>query len=544
MIKVDIFDDGNIIAYNNTIADSVMFEKISFNFPPSWNGYAKTAVFKNGGTTVSVVLDSDSTLCTGANECYVPYEVIKAPEFTVSVFGISGDSRATTPQVRIEVIESGYGEGDVPPAPTPSEYEQLLNLATVTKQIAQSVRDDADNGAFKGEKGDIGPQGEKGDPFIYDDFTSEQLAALKGEKGDTGDIGPQGEKGDPFTYADFTSEQLAGLKGEKGDTGNTGPQGIKGDKGDTGEQGIQGIQGVKGDKGDKGEKGDAFTYADFTPEQLAALKGEKGDSGEVSLDYVGKNLAGALKLTQSGSSLIINNVSRIEHNLTVKLRGKNILPTADDGIYYQGSIKNGSPFIYNSSYYISDFNNIDVSDYRGVYAVIKLTEGESYTLTINNLVNNCETKQIKLVVGFRSSESMVFGTSETDNAVSSLDYNPSSLTFTVPNGYPYCLVGFYNYPTVSGDTVSFDAMQLELGTTATAYTPYISDFRKVKVVKYSDSEGESEEYIPYADGTVEGILSHYPSMLITTDTDGTIIDCEYNADIKKYIDNKIAELMQ
>lgn len=36
----------------------------------------------------------------------------------------------------------------------------------------------------------------------------------------------------------------------------------------------------KGDKGDQGEKGDAFTYADFTPEQLAALKGEKGDKGD------------------------------------------------------------------------------------------------------------------------------------------------------------------------------------------------------------------------------------------------------------------------
>lgn len=74
-----------------------------------------------------------------------------------------------------------------------------------------------------------------------------------------------GEKGDAFTYGDFTPEQLEGLKGEKGD---------KGDKGDTGEQGIQGVQ------GEKGEKGDAFTYDDFTPEQLELLKGEKGDKGD------------------------------------------------------------------------------------------------------------------------------------------------------------------------------------------------------------------------------------------------------------------------
>ena len=198
----------------------------------------------------------------------------------------------------------------------------------------------------------------------------------------------------------------------------------------------------------------------------------------------------------------------------VRKHGKNLLPLADSGIYYNGSITGGKPFIYNSSLGISNFNNIDVSSYRGVYAVIKLIEGETYTLTIKNLVNNCATKQITLAVGFRSSESTVFGTSEKDNSKYS-DYNPSSFTFTVPNGYPYCLVGFYNYPTVSGDTVSFDAMQLEIGTTATDYEPYITP----------------TEYTPTADGTVEGITSLYPNTTLTTNTENVIIDCEYYKDI-------------
>lgn len=99
------------------------------------------------------------------------------------------------------------------------------------------------------------------------------IKGAKGEKGEqgprglTGPQGIQGEKGDAFTYNDFTEEQLAGLKGAKGEKGD------KGDKGDTGPQGLQGIQ------GSKGEKGDAFTYNDFTKEQLAGLKGEKGDVG-------------------------------------------------------------------------------------------------------------------------------------------------------------------------------------------------------------------------------------------------------------------------
>lgn len=55
---------------------------------------------------------------------------------------------------------------------------------------------------------------------------------------------------------------------------------IKGPKGEPGKDGEPGVPGEKGEPGDKGDKGDPFTYADFTPEQLALLKGEKGDKGD------------------------------------------------------------------------------------------------------------------------------------------------------------------------------------------------------------------------------------------------------------------------
>lgn len=58
-----------------------------------------------------------------------------------------------------------------------------------------------------------GPQGPKGEPFKYSDFTQEQLNALKG---------PKGDKGEPFRYSDFTAEQLLALKGPKGDPGSGG----------------------------------------------------------------------------------------------------------------------------------------------------------------------------------------------------------------------------------------------------------------------------------------------------------------------------------
>ena len=52
--------------------------------------------------------------------------------------------------------------------------------------------------------------------------------------------------GAAFTYDDFTEEQLSALKGPKGDPGDTGPQGPKGDPGDTGPQGPKGVPGQNG----------------------------------------------------------------------------------------------------------------------------------------------------------------------------------------------------------------------------------------------------------------------------------------------------------
>lgn len=137
-----------------------------------------------------------------------------------------------------------------------------------------------------GAQGARGEKGDKGDPFVYADFTPEQLAALKGEKGDKGD---KGDPGEPGAQGEQGVQGIQGVPGEQGIQGAQGEPGAKGDKGDPGEPGAPGAKGDKGDPGEtgaqgapgeKGEKGDPFVYADFTPEQLAALKGEKGDKGD------------------------------------------------------------------------------------------------------------------------------------------------------------------------------------------------------------------------------------------------------------------------
>ena len=99
----------------------------------------------------------------------------------------------------------------------------------------------------------------------YVDNLINNIQLTPGPKGDTGEQGPQGE---------------VGPKGDTGSKGDPGEKGDKGDKGDTGETGPAGAKGDTGEQGEQGPKGDAFTYEDFTPEQLEALKGPKGDTGE------------------------------------------------------------------------------------------------------------------------------------------------------------------------------------------------------------------------------------------------------------------------
>lgn len=118
----------------------------------------------------------------------------------------------------------------------------------------------------------------KGDPFLYEDFTPEQLEALRGPKGEPG----------PLTFADFTPEQIEiirGPQGVKGDTGPRGPQGPQGEKGATGSRGATGATGPKGDTGPigpqgiKGDTGDIGPVGPTGPQGKQGIQGVKGATG-------------------------------------------------------------------------------------------------------------------------------------------------------------------------------------------------------------------------------------------------------------------------
>lgn len=245
--------DRNVVASGSRNYVTARFIPIT----DDWSGIV-TAIFGD----YLVVLDENLS-------CHVPYEVLQNKgQFSVSAF--CGDLHTATAET-VLVMQSGYRDGIEPGEPEPDVYSQIVSMVSEAVETANSVREDADAGLFigprgpAGETGETGPQGPAGEP------------GPAGETGPMGPAGPPGEKGDPFVYEDFTQQQLAALTGPQGPQGPAGPQGEPGPTGETGEQGPEGPEGPQGPKGDPGPTGPEGPAG---PQGETGPQGPKGDTGD------------------------------------------------------------------------------------------------------------------------------------------------------------------------------------------------------------------------------------------------------------------------
>lgn len=442
LINIDIFDGGRIVTYGTAVADSVLFEKIHFNFPAEWDGFAKTAVFTNGETKISVVLNENGKLCTGENECCIPHEVIKAPAFTVSVFGVSGDKRATTQIAQVSVKPSGYGEGATPAEPTPTEYEQLVAIANSAEQLAQSVRSDADSGAFKGDKGE---------------------------------------------------------------------QGNKGDKGDTG------AVGAKGDKGDKGDPGkDAITDRAYSPTSENAQSGKAvAEALKAERTYANNSFSGALRGSASGEAVRLTDVSPIEHEIKIKLTAESN-HSDFSGVTLKRYGKNLLPYPYKNTNIDYTFNGINYKVKSDGTVVLNGTANEQSYFILAGLVLNKGVYYLSGCPsgGQGSTYSIYF---QYDNfSYYKADYG-SGVKIDI-NEKKNCAVAITIGKNTAVSNLIFKPM-LEVGSKLTDF-----EERRTAVA-----------YTPAVDGTVTGVTSISPDTTFLSDTDGIIINAEYNRDLNKAI---------
>lgn len=214
------------------------------------------------------------------------------------------------------------------------------------------------------------------------------------------------------------------------------------------------------------------------------------------------NLSNTLKGTASGEAVGLHDVSPIQHRMDVRVRSKNICPNDWESGFINittGGNQSNVDYIRTKGHFTFDKNKIyylSSSDIEDNVPVTWYFYDEKKTF-------------ISRLVSYRNRTIAI-----------------SSANVVIPQN-----AVFYRLAIKTTNTNS--KVQLGEGTTATTYTPYVA-VSGISVQKYGeDLNTVIATYTPNADGTVEGVTSLYPSTTLLTDTDGVVIDCEYNRDINK-----------
>lgn len=159
---------------NLIVADSVKYLTVRFDFSDDWLNLTKTVIFYCNNCfneKYALLLNDDNTVT-------VPHEVIRSPSFCMSIYGTNNGVRITTNTCKVSIIKSGYCEGETPPEPTQSVYEQILDRL-----------DNSGGGTGKNGKSAYEIAVENG----FNGTEIEWLESLKGQPGKDGINGADGK---------------------------------------------------------------------------------------------------------------------------------------------------------------------------------------------------------------------------------------------------------------------------------------------------------------------------------------------------------------
>lgn len=244
MIYLSVRDRDAAAQATEPITSGSVGMRVGFSFSESWDGLAKIAVFRGAGQSVDVALTGSS--------CELPHEVLQSAggHLKIGVYGIGDEGQKVTPTVWADAgsIVEGAEPSEIEPTPaTESLVQQILEAAEEARDIAQSVRDDADAGEFDGQNGEDGVSPSLSSSAI----TGGHRVSMTDKDGTTtfdvmdGQDGQDGEDGQDGVSPIISSESITGghrltivdaggtttvdvMDGEDGDPGADGADGADG----------------------------------------------------------------------------------------------------------------------------------------------------------------------------------------------------------------------------------------------------------------------------------------------------------------------------
>lgn len=341
--------------------------------------------------------------------------------------------------------------------------DEALQQVEASTEAAQTAANEAATSA--GNADQSAQQASDSLQELKDGIASGNFKGEKGDKGDTGPIGPVGPQGERGPQGSTGATGATGPKGETGPRGEQGPQGIQGERGP---QGAQGPQGEKGDTGPQGPKGDTgpavaldttLTHegeaadAKATGDAIAAVKARQNiligtETGNpLSVDdafpapLCGLSVYG--KSTQDGTPAPDAPVPIVSAGdggtIAVKMTGKNLLYIPDS----KGTMR-----------------GVTITSKNGIISISGTATEDGYAylpvkqISIHGLAffsSNASDAVVKLV---SASWAVLFTQGRANNTQEVI----TRICFVVKKGTNYDLNGIN--------------AQLELGSTATAYSPY------------------------------------------------------------------------
>ena len=268
-----------------------------------------------------------------------------------------------------------------------------------------------------------------------------------------------------------------------------------------------------------------FTYdSDKTAKFPAAVKASdfKDSSGNSLIESI--NSKAEANKTKTGSTITIDDISASEHIIDVKVISKNMIPPYSSAASQVANTvtysceENGQALILNGECTGEGGGRNTFASRAGKFT---LEKGKTYTLSQKLLSGSISENgqydvYITKNIDGRPSVTAI-------NNTNSLGYKTFTATETVE-----CFIGINTY---SGTTYNNAAVgfQLEEGSAATEYTPYV-DPTTVTLSRYGATNIDNfATFTPNSDGIVKGVGSLYPVTTLSIDTSGATIEATYNS---------------
>ncbi|MBQ8005464.1 MAG: hypothetical protein IJ303_04040 [Clostridia bacterium] len=256
--------------------------------------------------------------------------------------------------------------------------------------------------------------------------------------------------------------------------------------------------------------------AEVAAESSALAAAEAAEEAQAAAESITSALetgvSNALHGTKTGSVISADDVSPLVHPLSVRVSSKNMIPF---------------PYVGKSG--TQDGLTYTVNDDRSI------TVKGTATAAVNFVCANASSG-IELRHGVTYSLSGGDGTYNVAMAYRLSDgtykYLSNGRSITWDDNYTFVHI-YYNFTKGKEVDTTLSPPQFEIGAETTPYVPYID----VEGTTITLSDGENEQTATAdADGNVSGLVSVSPNMTLTSDTENVIIECEYNRDLMKVIE--------